>query len=99
MVRRLTILALLLAPLSMAFAAADLEKGKRLHDQQCTRCHIERYGGDGSQMYLRKDRLIHDRAALDQRVAMCNTMINAGLFPEDEENVAAYLAQRYYKFK
>jgi hypothetical protein len=50
-------------------------------------------------MYLRKDRLIRDRAALGQRVAMCNTMVNAGLFPEDEENVAAYLAQRYYKFK
>jgi mono/diheme cytochrome c family protein len=87
-----------MVPLS-ALAAADVEKGKRLHDQQCTRCHIERYGGDGSQMYLRKDRLIRDRAALGQRVAMCNTMINAGLFPEDEENVAAYLAQRYYKFK
>jgi mono/diheme cytochrome c family protein len=87
-----------MVPLS-ALAAADVEKGKRLHDQQCTRCHIERYGGDGSQMYLRKDRLIRDRVALGQRVAMCNTMINAGLFPEDEENVAAYLAQRYYKFK
>jgi mono/diheme cytochrome c family protein len=90
---------LLLAPLTTALAAADIEKGRRLHDQQCTRCHIERYGGDGSQMYLRKDRLIRDRVALGQRVAMCNTMINAGLFPEDEENVAAYLAQRYYKFK
>lgn len=99
MARRLIALALLLAPLPMALAAADLDKGRRLHDQLCTRCHIERYGGDGSQMYLRKDRLIRDRAALGQRVAMCNTMINAGLFPEDEENVAAYLAQRYYKFK
>ena len=90
---------LLLAPLTTALAAADIEKGRRLHDQQCTRCHIERYGGDGSQMYLRKDRLIRDRVALGQRVATCNTMINAGWFPEDEENVAAYLAQRYYKFK
>lgn len=99
MLGRLAVLALLLAPLPAALAAPDIEKGKRLHDQQCTRCHIERYGGDGSQMYLRKDRIIHDRAALGQRVAMCNTMINAGLFPEDEENVAAYLAQRYYKFK
>lgn len=92
-------LLLILLPALPAVAAPDIEKGRRLHDQQCTRCHIERYGGDGSQMYLRKDRLIRDRAALGQRVAMCNTMINAGLFPEDEENVAAYLAQRYYKFK
>ena len=85
-------------PLS-AMADADIEKGKRLHDKQCVSCHVERYGGDGSKMYLRQDRIIHDRAALGQRVATCNTMVNAGLFPEDEENVAAYLAQRYYKFK
>lgn len=99
MLRRLTILAVLLAPLSIAIAAADLEKGKQLHDKQCVSCHVERYGGDGSQMYLRKDRIIRDRVALGQRVAMCNTMVNAGLFPEDEENIAAWLAQRYYKFK
>jgi mono/diheme cytochrome c family protein len=96
--RRL-IIAMLMAAALPAAAAADIDKGRRLHDQQCTRCHIERYGGDGSKMYLRPDRLIHDRVALGQRVAMCNTMINAGLFPEDEEDVAAYLAQRYYKFK
>lgn len=89
---------LLLLPL-MAQAKPDIERGKRLHDQKCMSCHIERYGGDGSQIYLRKDRLIHDRAALDQRVATCNSMVNAGLFPEDEESIAAYLAQRYYKFK
>lgn len=99
MLSRLAVLALLLVPLPTALAAPDIEKGKRLHDKQCVSCHVERYGGDGSQMYLRKDRIIHDRVALGQRVAMCNTMINAGLFPEDEENVAAYLAQRYYKFK
>jgi mono/diheme cytochrome c family protein len=98
-VRGLTILALLLTPVSGALAAADLEKGKRLHDKQCVSCHIERYGGDGSQMYLRRDRIIHDRVALGQRVAACNAMTNAGWFPEDEENVAAWLAQRYYKFK
>ena len=82
-----------------AMAAADVDEGKRLHDKQCVSCHIERYGGDGSQMYLRRDRIIHDRVALGQRVAACNAMTNAGWFPEDEENVAAWLAQRYYKFK
>lgn len=99
MLRRLTALALLLAPLPTALAAPDIEKGKRLHDKQCVSCHVERYGGDGSKMYLRSDRIIHDRVALGQRVATCNTMVNAGWFPEDEENVAAWLAQRYYKFK
>ena len=82
-----------------AVAAVDIEAGQSLHDKQCTSCHVKRFGGDGSQMYLRSDRLIHDRKALGQRVAACNAMTNAGWFPEDEENVAAFLARRYYKFK
>jgi mono/diheme cytochrome c family protein len=79
-------------------AAADAARGKALHDKLCVSCHVKRYGGDGSAMYLRSDRLIHDRKALDQRVATCNTMTNAGLFPDDEVDIAAYLAQSFYKF-
>lgn len=90
---------MLLAAAMPAVGAADIDKGQRLHDKLCTTCHVERYGGDGSGIYLRPDRLIRNRAALDQRVATCNAMTNAGLLPEDEENIAAYLAQRYYKFK
>lgn len=94
-----TILLLGLAPLLCAPAlAADTARGKQLHDAQCVSCHVKRYGGDGAQMYLRDNRLIHDRKALGQRVATCNAMLNAGLFPEDEEAIAAYLAERYYKF-
>lgn len=91
--------ALLLAAARPAGAAIDLDKGKRLHDKQCTSCHVKRFGGDGSRIYLRPDRLIHDRTALGQRVAACNAQTDAGWFPEDEENVAAYLARQYYKFK
>jgi cytochrome c len=90
---------MLLAAAMPAVGAVDIDKGQRLHDKLCTTCHVERYGGDGSGIYLRPDRLIRNRAALDQRVATCNAMTNAGLLPEDEENIAAYLAQRYYKFK
>jgi mono/diheme cytochrome c family protein len=82
-----------------AFAAVNIEEGKRLHDKLCVSCHVKRYGGDGSGMYTRANRMIQSREALGQRVATCNAMINAGLFPEDEENIAAYLAKKYYKFK
>lgn len=86
-------------PLLWATAnAADLSQAQRLHDSLCTSCHIKRYGGDGTEMYLRADRKIHDRAALDKRVAFCNKMTGAGLSPEDEKNISAYLEQRYYKF-
>lgn len=89
---------LLPALITPVFGAVDVARGKSLHDKQCVSCHVKRYGGDGAQMYLRADRLIRDRKALSQRVAACNAMVNAGLFPEDEEDIAAYLAQQYYKF-
>lgn len=97
---RPSLLAMILVPAFSppAFAAPDAVRGKALHDRLCVSCHVERYGGDGAQMYLRADRLIRDRKALNQRVAACNAMVNAGLFPEDEADVAAYLAQQYYKF-
>lgn len=79
-------------------AAADVARGQSLHDKQCVSCHIKRYGGDGSEMYTRADRKIRDLKSLGQRVAACNAMVNAGLFPEDEADIATYLEQHYYKF-
>ncbi len=98
----LSLLRPLLATTALALAtpgvAADVARGKMLHDKQCVSCHVKRYGADGAEMYLRADRKIRDHTALGQRVAACNAMVNAGLFPEDEADIAAYLAQHYYKF-
>lgn len=78
---------------------ADSEAGRKLHAQKCVACHAQKFGGDGSAIYLRPGRLVHDRAALGQRVSMCSAMINSGWFPDEEAAVAEYLAARYYKFK
>ncbi len=82
-----------------ALAAGDPKLGKPLHDKQCVACHVKLLGGDGSAMYTRKPRLINSATALRQRVAVCSTQTNAGWFPEDEEHVAAWLDQAFYKFK
>jgi len=84
-----------------AYAAekVDIKAGQTLHDKHCVACHVQRWGGDGSAVYTRPDRLIKSLDALRQRVAACNAQTDAKLFPEDEANVAAYLAQRYYRFK
>ena len=82
-----------------AQAAADPKLGKPLHDKQCVACHVKSQGGDGSGMYTRKPRLVSTAVALGQRVAVCAAQTNAGWFPEDEANVAAWLNQTYYKFK
>ena len=83
----------------MAFAAGDPKVGNTLHDKQCVACHVRLMGGDGSSIYTRDERIIKSLTALRQRVSMCATQIDAKWFPEDEDNVAAYLNQRYYKFK
>jgi mono/diheme cytochrome c family protein len=77
----------------------DIKAGQMLHDKHCVACHVQRWGGDGSAVYTRPDRLIKSPDALRQRVAACNAQTDARLFPEDEANVAAYLAQRFYRFK
>lgn len=82
-----------------AHAAADPAKGKTLHDKYCTECHIRNVGGDGSGFYTRADRKMKNLLQLQQRVAFCNTQTNAGLFPEDEANIAAWLNDKFYKFK
>jgi cytochrome c len=82
-----------------AQAAGDPKLGKPLHEKQCVACHVKLLGGDGSAMYTRKPRLINDARALGQRVATCSAQTNAGWFPEDEANVAAFLNRTYYKFK
>ncbi len=79
--------------------AADPKNGKTLHDKQCVACHVKLIGGDGNKIYTRSPRLINDRKALGQRVTMCSAQTGAKWFPEEEEDVAAYLAQQFYKFK
>ena len=96
--RRILIPALLAAS-AAAVAAPDPKTGKALHDKQCVSCHVQRFGGDGSKIYTRSPRMINDKVALGQRVSFCANQIGAKWFPEDEENVAAYLNQQFYKFK
>jgi len=96
------LIAALLATLGGASLAADkvdVKAGKALHDKQCVNCHVQRWGGDGSAVYTRADRKIKDATSLRQRVAACSAQTGAKFFPEDEANVAAWLAQTYYKFK
>jgi len=95
---------LLLLPVLFASAIAfaegpDPAEGKKLVDEKkCEICHHNLTMGDAKAVYLRKDHKVTTLAKLKAQVAACNTQLNLGLFPEEEEHIAAYLDREYYKF-
>jgi cytochrome c2 len=86
--------------LANPFLNADARKGEKLvQESKCNACHVKLVGGDGTAIFTRADRKVRTAAGLLSQVRTCNTMLGTNWFPEDEENVAAYLNQTYYKFK
>ena len=82
------------------FPHGDPKVGEKLfNEKHCNACHAQKFGGTGEQMFTRPDRKVTTVQKLAAQIAACNTNINAGWFPEDEENVAAYLNQKYYKLQ
>jgi len=93
----LPVLALALAA-GAAHAKPDAEEGRKLVvEKKCEACHHNKTMGDAKAVYLRKDRKVTSIAKLKAQVALCNSELNLGLFPEDEEHIAAYLNATYYK--
>lgn len=82
------------------FAKGDANAGKQTFDQhKCNSCHASKFGGDGSTIFTRKERKVTSPAALATQIRNCSTNLGLMLFEDDEENLAAYLNQNFYKFK
>jgi hypothetical protein len=88
----------LLIPFAALAAPTAAEGGKLVQTHKCETCHQDKVYGPTGTIYLRKDRKVTTWPKLKSQVAACNTMLNTGLFPEDEESIAAYLNETYYKF-
>lgn len=88
---------------NMVFAAAydngDPKIGKALFDKSCQSCHAAKFGGDGSKIFTRPNRIVNTPQQLVARVMACDVNTGTGWFPEQEADVEAYLNQQYYKFK
>lgn len=83
---------------SPTLAAPDVEAGRKLvAEKKCETCHASKTLGDAKAIYLRKDRKVTSLPKLKAQVALCNSELNLGLFPEEEEHVAAFLNTTYYK--
>ncbi len=81
------------------FAGGDPKIGKQMVGKNCTSCHVSSFGGDGSAVYTREDRIVKDAKGLLARVRTCETNLNLKWFEDEEMHVAAYLNQTYYHFK
>jgi cytochrome c553 len=80
------------------FAHGDAKAGKALAERDCVACHEQKWK-PASAIYTRSDRRVMSAPQLLTQVQVCNAQLGAGYFPEDEENVAAFLNETYYKFK
>jgi hypothetical protein len=101
---RLTGYAAILLAVSIASAApfpkGDPKTGKALFDKaKCDACHASMMGGDGSKLFTRPDHKIKSADALLKQIQFCTSQLSVQWFPDEEEHVAAYLNQQYYKFK
>jgi mono/diheme cytochrome c family protein len=92
-------LSLTILGLATSAQAADLERGKTLHNENCTHCHISMMGGDGSAIYTRSDRRIESLAGLRKQVNRCKNSLGASWPPDQIDDVVYYLNQTYYKFE
>ena len=75
---------------SLAFAA-DIENGKALHIENCTRCHQP-------DVYTREKRMVNSFDELHEQVRQCEIMAEMAWFDEEIEDVVGFLNEAYYKF-
>jgi cytochrome c553 len=80
------------------FAHGDAKAGKTLAERDCVACHEQKFK-PASAIYTRSDRRVTSASQLLTQVQVCNAQLRTNYFPEDEENVAAFLNDTYYKFK
>jgi cytochrome c2 len=82
-----------------ARAAGDAAEGRKLvEENRCEACHHNKTLGDAKAVYLRQDRKVTSLEKLKAQVALCNSELGLKLFPEDEENIVAFLDATYYRF-
>lgn len=91
----------LVASAAMAdpFENGDKKAGNALLEKSCSPCHVRQFGGDGSSVYTRVNRIVNSPTQLMSRIRVCNANSNAGWFPEEERHVAAYLNLSFYHLK
>jgi len=81
------------------FPNGNAQTGQKLFEQyKCNRCHAAMLGGDGSAMFTRAERKVHNATELVEQIGICSGNVGANLTPQDKQHLGAYL-NRYYNLK
>jgi len=81
------------------YPGGDPVAGNALILKNCISCHASSFGGDGSAIYTRENRLVNTSRGLKAQIRNCNTMLGLKWFEDEELHVASYLNQSYYHFE
>ena len=73
----------------------DLDNGAFLHAEHCSECHSV---PNHEALYTRENRVVQERLRLNGQVSACVQVFSLGWFPEEEQDVSAYLNATYYHF-
>ncbi|MDO8413552.1 MAG: cytochrome c [Gallionellaceae bacterium] len=85
---------------AVPFTDGDAKAGKKLFEHyKCNSCHIGKMGGDGSAIFTRANHKVTSPEKMIAQIKMCSGNVGANLSAQEEQNLAAYLNQKYYKFK
>lgn len=81
------------------FPDGRAQTGKVLFDKyKCNSCHAAMQGVDGSTIFTRANRKVHNKAELIEQIKLCSGNVGAKLTVQDEQHLGAYL-NRYYELK
>ncbi len=81
------------------FPDGNAQTGKAIFDKyKCNSCHAAMLGGDGSAIFTRANRKVHDTGGLIEQIVICSGNVGANLNAQEKQHLGAYL-NRYYNFK
>jgi cytochrome c2 len=81
-----------------AFPFGEPKAGATLFETKCAECHVRMFGSV-AKAFVRENRKVKDAPSLLAWVQRCNNANKAGFGREEEEHLAAYLNDAFYKFK
>lgn len=79
-------------------ALGGAKQGEALHSTYCIECHASMFDNNGADIYLRPDRRVTTRGALERQVRRCRDNLGLHWSGDQISDVVEYLDATYYRF-